>query len=75
MLGRNHRIGSAAPDPTLTKVGTRRFLCIVCGLVYDESVGDPDGGIPPGTPWEDVPSGWRCPVCHVGKSDFELFGG
>ncbi|HBZ50150.1 MAG TPA: rubredoxin reductase, partial [Halieaceae bacterium] len=45
--------------------------CIVCGLIYDESEGWPDDGIPAGTRWEDVPEDWLCPDCGVGKQDFE----
>ena len=48
----------------------RRWLCEACGLVYDEARGDPDGGIAPGTRFEDIPDDWRCPVCGVGKQDF-----
>jgi rubredoxin---NAD+ reductase len=48
----------------------RRWLCEACGLVYDEARGDPDGGLAPGTRFEDIPEDWRCPVCGVGKADF-----
>ena len=47
------------------------YLCATCGWVYDPEQGDPDGGIAPGTPWEDIPDDWVCPVCGVGKEDFE----
>ena len=50
----------------------RKWECIVCGLIYDEKIGWPDDGIPPGTKWEDVPDDWMCPDCGVGKEDFEL---
>lgn len=50
----------------------RRYLCIVCGLIYDEATGDPDGGLPPGTRYEDIPDDWVCPDCGVGKADFML---
>lgn len=49
----------------------RKFVCIVCGHIYDEAEGDPGTGIKPGTRWEDVPADWRCPDCGAGKSDFE----
>jgi len=49
-----------------------RWECIVCGWVYDEAKGWPDDGIVAGTKWEDVPEGWLCPDCGVGKEDFEL---
>jgi rubredoxin len=48
-----------------------RYVCTVCGYVYDPALGDPDGGIKPGTRFEDIPDGWECPVCGAAKSDFE----
>ncbi|MCD6230269.1 MAG: rubredoxin [Dehalococcoidia bacterium] len=42
-----------------------------CGWVYDLEMGDRDGGIKPGTPFEDIPDDWVCPVCGAAKSDFE----
>ncbi|MCL5071016.1 MAG: rubredoxin [Actinobacteria bacterium] len=41
-----------------------------CGYVYDPADGDPSQGIQPGTKFEDLPSNWRCPVCHEGKDKF-----
>ena len=41
-----------------------------CGYVYDPEVGDPDNGVAPGTPWEEVPEDWTCPLCSVGKDQF-----
>ena len=46
--------------------------CIVCGFIYDESVGLPEEGFAPGTRWEDIPDDWLCPECGVGKMDFEM---
>lgn len=48
-----------------------KWECTACGYIYDPSEGDPDGGIPPGTAFEDIPDDWVCPVCGVGKEDFE----
>jgi flavin reductase (DIM6/NTAB) family NADH-FMN oxidoreductase RutF/rubredoxin len=48
-----------------------KYKCSVCGWVYDPEVGDPDGGIAPGTPFEEIPDDWVCPVCGAAKSDFE----
>ena len=48
-----------------------KYVCDVCGYVYDETVGDPDNGIAPGTKWEDLPADWVCPICGVGKEEFE----
>ncbi len=53
-------------------VAYKTWICIVCGLVYDEEAGWPDGGIAPGTRWEDVPDDWTCPDCGVTKVDFEM---
>jgi len=53
------------------KTEYRKFLCIVCGFIYDEAKGDPDSGLSPGTRWEDIPETWSCPQCGVSKSDFE----
>lgn len=47
-----------------------KFVCDVCGYVYDPKVGDPDHGVPAGTAFEDVPADWVCPDCGVGKSEF-----
>lgn len=47
------------------------YVCTVCGFVYDPKVGDPNNGIPAGTAWDDVPDDYTCPVCGVGKEDFE----
>lgn len=46
-----------------------KYECI-CGWIYDEEIGDPDGGIAPGTKFEDIPDDWVCPVCGVTKVDF-----
>ncbi|KXO85591.1 rubredoxin-NAD(+) reductase [Acinetobacter venetianus] len=50
----------------------KKWLCIVCGWIYDEAKGWPADGIAPGTKWEDVPEDWMCPDCQVGKADFEM---
>jgi len=51
---------------------SKKYVCKVCGWVYDPEIGDPDGGIKPGTEFEDIPDAWVCPVCGAAKSDFEL---
>ncbi len=48
-----------------------KYKCLVCGWVYDPELGDPDGGIKPGTPFEEIPDDWVCPVCGATKSEFE----
>ncbi len=49
----------------------QRYVCTVCGYVYDPAEGDPDNGIPAGTPFENLPPEWVCPVCGAGKDQFE----
>ncbi len=48
-----------------------KFKCTVCGYEYDPAVGDPAGNIPSGTSFEKLPEDWVCPVCGVGKDQFE----
>jgi rubredoxin len=48
-----------------------RYVCLICGYVYDPEQGDPDNGVAAGTKWEDVPDDWECPVCGASKDDFE----
>ena len=47
-----------------------KYICQVCGYVYDPSVGDPGAGIAPGTSFADLPDDWICPECGVGKDQF-----
>ena len=47
-----------------------KYVCEVCGWEYDPAVGVPEKGIAPGTPWEEVPEDFECPVCGVGKDQF-----
>ncbi len=48
-----------------------KFQCLVCGYMYDPEQGDPDNGVNPGTPFDDVPEDWVCPVCGASKDQFE----
>ena len=48
-----------------------KYVCTVCGYVYDPEVGDPDNNINPGTSFQDIPEDWVCPLCGVGKDEFE----
>ena len=47
-----------------------KYVCNVCGWEYDEEKGYPEGGIAPGTKWEDIPDDFECPLCSVGKDQF-----
>jgi acyl-CoA dehydrogenase len=57
------------PDKTSMELGGK-YKCTICGYVYDPVKGDPDGGIEPGTRFDDIPSDWVCPVCGADKSQF-----
>lgn len=48
-----------------------KYICTVCGYVYDPEIGDPEANIEPGTSFEDLPEDWVCPDCGVGKDLFE----
>jgi flavin reductase (DIM6/NTAB) family NADH-FMN oxidoreductase RutF/rubredoxin len=50
----------------------KKYVCTICGYVYDPVKGDPDSGVAPGTAFEDIPEDWVCPVCGVGKDDFKV---
>ena len=50
----------------------KKYMCLICGWIYDEAAGAPDEGIAPGTRWEDVPPNWTCPECGARKDDFEM---
>ena len=52
----------------------KTYVCTTCGWEYVPEIGDPDGGIAPGTPFEDIPDDWVCPVCGLGKDVFEVVG-
>ena len=51
----------------------QKWICESCGFIYDPADGDPDGGIPPGTAFEDIPDTWFCPVCGARKRDFVAY--
>ena len=48
-----------------------KYVCTVCGYVYDPEEGDPENDIEPGTKFEDLPDDWQCPVCGASKDEFE----
>ena len=52
-----------------------KYECTFCGYIYDPAKGDPDGGVAPGTTFEEIPDDWVCPVCGVGKEDFKKVEG
>ena len=48
-----------------------KYVCTICGYVYDPAQGDPDNDIEPGAKFEDLPDDWECPVCGASKDEFE----
>lgn len=61
-------MSQSTPDTTTL----RKWMCVVCGFIYDEAMGLPEEGLEPGTRWEDIPDTWTCPDCGVTKDDFEM---
>ena len=49
-----------------------KYVCTICGYVYDPAQGDPDNSVAAGTNFDDVPDDWTCPICGAGKDDFEV---
>ena len=47
-----------------------KYVCDVCGYIYDEANGEPENGSAPGTKWADLPDDYLCPLCGVGKESF-----
>lgn len=58
------------PKEAVVKTATGKYVCTVCGYVYDPAIGDPANGIPAGTKFEDLPENWHCPICKAAKSKF-----
>ena len=50
----------------------KRWMCTICGFIYDEAEGRPQDGIAPGTRWADVPEDWACAECGAAKAQFEM---
>lgn len=49
-----------------------KWMCLICGFIYDEAAGLPEEGLPAGTRWADIPPNWTCPECGARKEDFEM---
>ncbi len=56
--------------PNEKELGMQKYVCNVCGYIYDPEEGDPDNGIEPGTSFQDIPEDWVCPMCGALKEDF-----
>ncbi|MFT7401517.1 MAG: rubredoxin-NAD+ reductase, partial [Hydrogenophaga sp.] len=63
----------AVAAPPTAQAPFETYICEACGYVYDEAVGDPDGGLAPGTRFADIPDDWACPLCGVTKADFTAY--
>lgn len=50
----------------------KKYVCLICGYIYDESIGWPEDNILPGTKWDDISADWICPECGASKKDFEM---
>lgn len=61
---------SPAPKAASGDPKTQKWICRQCSMIYDPVVGDSDSGIAPGTPFEDIPEDWQCPICGAKKSLF-----
>ncbi len=66
----NVPIKSKPLDEIVYKTATGKYICSICGYVYDPDLGDDANGIPPGTAFEDLPEDWHCPICKKGKDKF-----
>jgi rubredoxin-NAD+ reductase len=62
--------GKPKPNLKNRRKNIMKYICDVCGWEYDEELGYPEGGIAPGTKWEDVPADFECPLCAVDKDNF-----
>ena len=69
--GDNRRFAAGVAQERTVSTKMAKYVCTVCGYIYDPEAGDPDGGIAPGTAFEDIPDDWVCPECMVPKDMFE----
>lgn len=60
-----------AGETDVTYFDGKKYICAICGFVYDPEEGDPTAGIAPGTPFEELPEEYRCPICNAGKEYFQ----
>ena len=67
------RLASTVAANMSESTTVQKWICESCGFIYDPADGDPDGGIPPGTAFEDIPDTWFCPVCGARKRDFVAY--
>ncbi len=61
------------PKPSRKELVMQKWRCTVCDYIYDPEEGDPDGGVEPGTSFDDLPDDWVCPDCGVDEDSFEPY--
>jgi len=71
--GRSPKTAPTYVEDKKEEVKMKKYICTICGYVYDPEAGDPDSGVEPGTAFKDLPGDWVCPVCGAGKDLFEEF--
>ncbi len=65
--------GKMPESPTMSSEATySKWMCLICGFIYDEAQGLPEEGLAAGTRWHQVPPNWTCPECGARKEDFEM---
>jgi flavorubredoxin/rubredoxin len=70
--GRQSLLTQHSEAPATENNASRKYICTVCRYIYDPAKGDPDSGIPPGTPFDNIPDDWVCPLCCASKKMFKL---
>lgn len=66
-----HPAGHAGKHVHKQEEFMEKWECMICGYIYDPTVGDPDNGIAPGSAWGSLPDDWTCPICGASKDDFK----
>jgi len=70
LAGPGSTLEVSCPTPTAGETPMQKYVCNICGYVYDPAEGDPDNDVKPGTKFEAVPSSWSCPICGASKENF-----
>lgn len=72
MTTKQSGVSAELNENSTTSGVAKKYMCLICGFIYDEAIGCPEEGIAPGTKWEDIPLNWSCPDCGARKEDFEM---
>jgi rubredoxin len=70
LAGPGSTVEVSCPAPDAGAKTMQKYVCNICGYVYDPAEGDPDNDVKPGTKWEAVPAAWSCPICGASKENF-----